>query len=117
MKIPIKSNEQKYFRQVLEFLSPLTPFDQITTREKDVLAMLLYHNYRLGDLPKEERDALVFSKATREKIRKSLIITKPSFDNQLAALRRKGFITYSSIVPKFEIKNIDSELVLSFVIQ
>jgi len=116
MKIPVKSNEKKYFRQVLEFLSPLAPFSTISGREKDVLSQLLYFNWTVIDLPKEDRDAYVFSKAVKEKMRKDLNISKPSFDNQMAALRRKSFITYNSIVPKFEIKNLDTELVFKFVV-
>lgn len=114
MKIPVKSNETKYFRQVLEFLSPLSPFNTISGREKDVLSQLLYYNWKVGDLPKEARDAYIFSKSTKERMRASVNISKQSFDNQMAALRRKNFITYNSIDPKFEIKLMDPELVFSF---
>lgn len=117
MKIPVKSTEFKYFRQVLEFLSPVPPFHSISGREKDVLSQLLYHNWKAMDLPKEERDAYVFSKSAKERMRKTLNISKPSFDNQMAALRRKGFITYNSIVPKFEIKGLDMEITFTFQIQ
>lgn len=117
MRIPVKSNESKYFRHVLEFLSPLTPFNSISGREKDVLSQLLYYNWKVIDLPKEERSAYVFSKAVKEKMRQSLNISKPSFDNQMAALRRKRFITYNSIDPKFEIKSMDTDLTFTFQIQ
>lgn len=117
MKIPVKSNELKYFRQVLEFLSPLTPFNTISGRERDVLSQLLYYNWKVGDLEKDARNAYVFSKATKERMRQTLGISKPSFDNQMAALRRKNFITYNSIDPKFEIKNMDMDLTFTFQIQ
>jgi len=116
MKFPVKSSETKYFRQILEFLSPLAPFNTISGREKDVLSQLLYYNWGALDLSKEQRDAYVFSKATKERMRRTLGISKPSFDNQMAALRQKNFITYTSIVPKFELKTMDTELVINFIL-
>ena len=116
MKFPVKVSERKYFRQVLEFLSPLPPFNTISGREKDVFAQLLYYNWTALDLSKEQRDAYVFSKATKERMRQTVGVSKPSFDNQMAALRRKNFITYTSIVPKFELKTMDTELLFNFIL-
>lgn len=114
MKLPIKVSESNYFRLILEFLSPLPPFDTLNGREKDVLSLLLYYNWSVADLDKSQRDAYVFSKPNKNRMRQSLGISRASFDNQLAALRRKSFITYSSILPKFEIKTIDPDLTFSF---
>jgi len=116
MKLQINSNQFKYFRQVLELLSPFAPFNTISGREKDVLSQLLTYNWTVIDLTKEERDSYVFSKAAKEKMRKTLNISKPSFDNQMAALRRKGFITYDAIVAKHEMR-MDTELTFTFQIQ
>jgi len=116
MKLIIKSKEEDYFRKMLELLSPIPPFKTLSGREKDVLSQLLYYNYKVLYLTKEERNAYIFSKASKEKMRKTINISKPSFDNQMAALRKKGFITYTSVDSKFEMKKLDDELTFVFKI-
>jgi len=103
MQLQIKTTPDKYFRQLIEVFSFMEPYKQMASRERDILAKILYYNWSLRSLPTRERHSRILSSEYKEKIRMELDISKPNLENYLSKLRIHGVLTYSSIVPKYEI--------------
>lgn len=69
----------------------------------NTFAQLLYFNDKYKNADKEDRDAMVFSTATKKRICTNLNISIASLDNHFLLLRKKGLVNKSSIVPAYEI--------------
>lgn len=87
--IPIVTTENKFFRQYLELLNPIL---KLRGKELDVLAELMYYNYKFKDIPEEHRWKLIFDYDTKTKIRTKLDLSDASMNNNLSALRKKKII-------------------------
>jgi DNA-binding MarR family transcriptional regulator len=92
--IPIATTENKFFRQYLELINPLL---KLRGKELDVLAELMYYNYKFKDIPDEHRWKLIFDYDTKTKIRTKLDLSDASMNNNLSALRKKGIIKLNKV--------------------
>jgi len=96
--VPIKTTENKFFRQYLELLNPLL---RLRGKELDVLAEILYHNHKLESIPENHRWKLIFDYDTKAEIRNKLHLSDASLNNNLSALRKKGIIRKNRIPDSF----------------
>lgn len=96
--VPIKTTENKFFRQYLELLNPLL---RLRGKELDVLAEILYHNHRLEEIPEKHRWKLIFDYDTKTEIRTKLQLSDASLNNNLSALRKKGIIRKNKVSDSF----------------
>ena len=105
MKFNIPTRPEKYFRQLIELLRPLSPFNDLTEREAQVFSELLYWNHELGDsLPdRKDRMAVLFSYETRQKIIDKVGISKEQSYNLYMSLRKKGLLGKEEIDSKYEL--------------
>lgn len=87
----------------VKYLLVLNEIFKLSRGVLEVFAQLLYFNDKYKDADKEDRDAMVFSTATRKRICKNLGMTAASLDNHLLSLRKRGLIKKSSIVHEYEI--------------
>jgi hypothetical protein len=101
MKIPITSTKEKFFQQLIELLSNFVPIKKLSKRQKDVLAEILYQNYRFKDHNENERRILVFSKDIRREMSKKIGISNDNLYTQLNFLRRAGVLDKDNRLPKF----------------
>jgi len=92
--IPIATTENKFFRQYLELINPIL---RLRGKELDVLAELLYYNYKFKDIAKEHRWKLIFDYDTKTKIRTKLELSDASMNNNLSALRKKNVIEANKV--------------------
>ena len=96
--IPIRTTENKFFRQYLELLNPLL---RLRGKELDVLAEILYHNHKLDKIPEKHRWKLIFDYDTKTEIRTKLDLSDASLNNNLSALRKKGIIRKNKVSDNF----------------
>ena len=96
--VPIRTTENKFFRQYLELLNPLL---RLRGKELDVLAEILYHNHRLENIPEKHRWKLIFDYDTKTEIRTKLELSDASLNNNLSALRKKGIIRKNKVAESF----------------
>ena len=96
--IPIKTTEDKFYRQYLELINPLL---KLRGKELDVLAQLLLYNNSLKDIPEEHRWKIIFDYDTKTKIRTELDLSDASMNNNLSALRKKGIIENNKVLKNF----------------
>lgn len=87
----------------VKYLLVLNEMFKLSRGVLEVFAQLLYYNDKYKQADKEDRDAMVFSTATKKRISKKLNISSASFDNHMLTLRKKGLLKGSSIVPAYEI--------------
>lgn len=92
--IPIATTENKFFRQYLELINPIL---RLRGKELDVLAELLYYNYKFKNIAKEHRWKLIFDYDTKTKIRTKLELSDASMNNNLSALRKKNVIEANKV--------------------
>ena len=54
MKLQLPVTTEEKYRYIIEIIgSTLAPFNQLRPREKDVLALLYYYNFKHKDIPED----------------------------------------------------------------
>ena len=122
MEIKINSTLHKFFRQRLELLKPLTPYNKLRPRELDLLALfqLFYFNkFPKGIMPNVEQikdiDKIIFSPETLDEMKRIMNVSDYVFNNNKMALRKKGFLTRKSIEYRYLLDpNRDSQVTFNF---
>lgn len=98
--IPLKCTEDSFYRLWVEFL---TPFHQLTAREKDVAARVIAQHIKLSQSISDPAvlDEVLWSQTSRNDMRESLKMSKPYFGMIVGKLREVGMITESGINSRF----------------
>jgi DNA-binding MarR family transcriptional regulator len=100
-KIPIKTNNRKFYRQFLELIKSLPPINKLRPKEMDVLAEIMYENGKLKNIEDDYRYTLIFSTKNRREMRNLIGISEDSYNNNLSILRKHGLITKDNKLNKF----------------
>ena len=89
---PLKRDERRFFRAFVELIRPF--LRKVRTREADVLAELLYHNYRKQESVrnKQDRFKLILDHDNRREMEDYLGISEAVFRNALSGLRQRGIL-------------------------
>src|SRR5690606_1628251 len=91
--IPIRTNRDKFFRQVLELLRSLPPINKLRPRERELLSKLMAYSDEFKALDRDSRYDLIFSTRTMRTIADDLDMSEDAFNNDLSILRRHGLMT------------------------
>ena len=101
--IPIPITRDRFFRFYLELLKDFPPFNKLAARERKFISLLMSLKSQHKNLPKDERNALIFSKVNKDKIREELGDKKPlgegTLNNMLYKLRKDGIIINHYDIP------------------
>ena len=108
MEINVETTKKKYFRQVLELLKPVPPFNILRAQQLDILAQFLYYNHKYRHIEKVIRFKILFDYETKVKIREEVGISESVFNNILTSLRKANVLTSRGLVTDFGI-NPDKE--------
>jgi peroxiredoxin len=103
MIINVETTEDKYFRQALELLKPLPPFNKLRPKVLDILAQLLYFNNKYKHIEKVIRFKILFDYETKVLMRNNVNMDEASFNNILSELRRVNIIDKKGLVSDFGI--------------
>lgn len=113
--IPIRTNRDKFFRQVLELLRSLPPFSKLRPRELELLSKLMAYSDEFKALDRDSRYDLIFSTRTRRTIADDLGMSEDAFNNNLSILRRHGLVTKDNrFAPILEDLYYDSKFELTY---
>lgn len=113
--IPIRTNRDKFFRQVLELLRSLPPFNKLRPRELELLSKLMAYSDEFKALDRDSRYDLIFSTRTRRTIADDLDMSEDAFNNNLSILRRHGLVTKDNrFAPILEDLYYDSKFELTY---
>ena len=110
LQLPV-STEEKY-RYIVDILGSTTkPFNTLRPRERDVLGLLYYYNYKHRDIPENYRDTITFSADIKKEI--ALKLDNLSMDNLyniFLELRKKNILIGDTFNKQYlkPIENINS---------
>lgn len=117
MVITIPTSKTKFFRQGLQILKDIPPLNNLSNRELDVLAHLLYYNNFYKSVDESVRGKLIFDYETRVVIRDSIGITEAVLNNLISSLKRKGIIKGKKVIPKIDLDPDKPEVTFKFKIE
>lgn len=114
MVINIPTTKDQIFKQYLVIINTLLSKNKkLTDFEIEILDKLVYIDNLYSKYPKEQRDKILFSRVTKDKIRQSVYnISEHSYNNAISKLRKKGFITGNVLNVKVPI--IDDSINIEF---
>lgn len=101
MRLDINTTEKKVYRQIVEVIRSIPPLDTLRNRELDVLAILMYYNYKYKDVEETIRWRIINDGETRKEMQKDIIISEDSFTNNLSLIRRAGLLDKENKIPSF----------------
>lgn len=117
MKINIKTNKKLFFRQALEVVRHIPPYNQLRSGELNVLAQLIYYENQYKDLPEDVRGKIIFDYETKQKMRDFIETSEPLFNTTLSTLRRKGFISGRTIKSPINFDIDNPEIIFKFNVE
>jgi hypothetical protein len=95
-KIPIKTNKEIFYRQFLELLRSISPFNSLRSRELDILGQILYQNNKYKDVSINTRHLIIFSTEVRKEMRDNVGVSEEIFNNNLSGLRKSKLLDSSN---------------------
>jgi len=101
MKIPVTSSIQKFYKQVISLMASFAPIKDLNKRQKELLAELLYQNYKFRYIKEDSRFLVLFSTENRKKIQEKVNMNAGIFDQNLSLLRNAGIILPGNKLPTF----------------
>ncbi len=94
----LNTTKDKFFRQYLEVVRVMPPFNKLRSRELDVLAELLRYNDYYKEVPHEDRWALILHYKTKNNIKARLNnMSTANFNNILTSFRQKNILIDNKI--------------------
>lgn len=109
----ITTTEEQIFEQYLTLINPILGNNKMKPIELQVLAKLLYIDYKYRHLSQADRNTILFAKETKIKIRLSLLnMSEASFNNIMMKLRQKKLVTKEKLLLKVPIK--DGEININY---
>lgn len=91
-ELNITSEPLKAFEQYLSLVNPIVP-DKLKPLEMKVLACLMYVDYTNKTLTRDKRDVIIFSKDTKKRICRKLVISEDAVNNVMSSLYKKKYIS------------------------
>lgn len=92
MRLNINTTQKKVYRQIVEVIRSIPPLDTLRSRELDVLAILMYYNYKYRTLTEELRWRLINDASTRKEMMAEIGMSEDVFTNNLSLVRKAGLI-------------------------
>lgn len=115
-KIPIKTSDKKFYRQILELLHSVPPFTKLRKRELDVLGEIMRQNNKYNKTTIESRNLIVFSTKIRKEMRDSIGVSEDIFNNNMSSLKKHGIINKDNrLMPYLESMFFNEEFILQFI--
>jgi len=119
MKIPLRTNRNRFYREVLEVLKSFPPINKLRPKELDLLAEFMKQNAENKDIPPNKRRIILFSTENRKVIQDKLGMSQAVFNNNLFGLRKYGLITKDNdLLPLLDIPEQDNFFIeIKFYVQ
>jgi len=114
MKLNIKTTQQKAYRQILEIIRSFPPLDALRNRELDVLAVLMYYNYKYRDIQEEIRWRVINDTSTKRDMQHDIDMSEDIFNNNISLVRKAGLIDKDGRIPRFLQIMIDKKYYVNF---
>lgn len=101
MRLNINTTHKKVYRQVVEIIRSIPPLDNLRNRELDVLAIIMYYNYKYRDIEETIRWRVINETSTKREMQKDIDMNEDIFNNNLSLVRKAGLLDKTGRLPKF----------------
>lgn len=119
MRIPIKTNTEKFYIQVVELLSSFAPINKLFPKERKIVAELMYQNYLYRNIPEQQRWIILFSAENRKFMQEKLNISESALNVYFSSMRKAKILTDDNKLSLFLTKilpNKEYEFTILFTI-
>jgi hypothetical protein len=119
MRLDINTTQKRVFRQILEIIRSIPPLNTLRNRELDVLAILMYYNYKYRDVAENIRWRIINDTSTRKEMQQEINMTEDIFNNNISLVRRAGIIDKEGKIPSYFMIDVGDkyEVKINFKIQ
>jgi len=101
MKLDIRTTQKKVFRQIVEVMRSIPPLNTLRNRELDVLAILMYYNFKYKDVEENIRWRIINDLNTRKEMQEDIEMTEDGFNNNMSLIRKAGLLDKDNKIPYF----------------
>lgn len=101
MKLDIDTTHKKVFRQIVEVMRSIPPLNSLRNRELDVLAVLIYYNYKYRKVEETIRWRIICDPSTKKEMQEEISMSEDIFNNNMSLVRKAGLIDKQGRIPKF----------------
>jgi len=92
VKLNINTTHKKVYRQIVEVIRSIPPLDTLRSRELDVLAILMYYNYKFRNVEEEIRWRVINDTSTKREMQRDIDMNEDIFNNNISLVRKAGLI-------------------------
>lgn len=114
MRLNINTTQRKVFRQIVEVIRSIPPLDLLRSRELDVLAVLMYYNFKHRSVPEDIRWRIINDTSTKREMQKEISMSEDIFNNNISLVRKAGLVDKEGKIPKFLQIMIDDSYEVTF---
>ena len=99
MRLDINTTHKKVFRQIVEVIRSIPPLDLLRNRELDVLAILMYYNFKYRNVEESIRWRIINDPSTKKEMQAEISMSEDIFNNNMSLVRKAGLIDKSGKIP------------------
>ena len=111
----VPTTKDKYYRQLLEFLRPIKPFNKLNNKDLTILSALVTEYMGLKGLKHEQRCQYVFSTDVRRRIAGDVGVSMAAFNNSISKIKKVGLIENKIYFSKSFIVNMRPQKKLEII--
>jgi hypothetical protein len=100
MRLDVNTTHKKVFRQIVEVIRSIPPLDLLRNRELDVLAILMYYNFKYKNVEENIRWRVINDTSTKREMQKEIDMSEDIFNNNISLVRKAGLIDKEGKIPK-----------------
>jgi hypothetical protein len=100
MRLDVHTTQKKVFRQVLEVIRSIPPLDVLRNRELDLLAILMYYNFKFRNVEEDIRWRIINDPSTKKEMQEEIHMSEDIFNNNMSLVRKAGLIDKQGKIPK-----------------
>jgi hypothetical protein len=114
MRINIDTTHKKVYRQIVEVIRSFPPLNVLRNRELDVLAILMYYNYKYKNIEENIRWRVIHDTSTKREMQQDVDMTEDIFNNNLSLVRKSGLLDKDGKIPKWLMFYVDDAFEVNF---
>jgi hypothetical protein len=114
MRLDINTTQKKGFRQIVEVIRSIPPLNKLRNKELDVLAILMYYNYKYKHVAEDIRWRIINDTSTKREMQSEINMTEDIFNNNISLVRKAGLLDKSGKLPSFLMIDIGDKYEVKF---
>jgi len=101
MRLNINTTQKKVYRQIVEVMRSIPPLDMLRNRDLEVLAILMYYNFKYRTVEETIRWRIINSSSTKKEMQDAISMSEDIFNNNMSHIRKAGLLDKDNKQPSF----------------